>query len=110
MLKTLLHGEKVPKLASRALAGPNSQVGARQLRSWRAKSGLGAPKLSSWRAKTVKLARAKCPPTDMGRMLGSNPRNWFLPSPEFVVDSLSTVAKNMLDSTILVFSVNDGRF
>ena len=64
LLKTLLHGEKVPKLASRALAGPNSQVGARQLRSWRAKSGLGAPKVSSWRAKTVKLARAKCPPPD----------------------------------------------
>ena len=45
-----------------------------------------------------------------GRMLGSNPRNRVLPSPEFVVDSLSTVAEKLLDSAIPVFSVNDGRF
>ena len=44
-----------------------------------------------------------------GRMLGSNPRNRVSPSPEFVADSLSTVAEHLLDSAILVFSVSDGR-
>ena len=45
-----------------------------------------------------------------GRMLGSNPRNRVFPSPEFVVDSLSTVAEHLLDSAIPVFSVSDGGF
>ena len=43
-------------------------------------------------------------------MLGSIPRNRVLPSPEFVVDSLATVAEKLLDSAIPVFSLNDGRF
>ena len=42
MLKTLLHGKKLPKLASRAWARANSQVGA----------------------PSPHVARAKCPPTD----------------------------------------------
>ena len=56
VLKTLLHGTKVPKLASRACARANSQVGAPSQDLARAKSGLGAP--------TCDLARAECPPTD----------------------------------------------
>ena len=56
MLKTLLHGTKVPKLASRAWARANSQVGApsrklaRQVRTWRANLRLGARQMSPHRS------------------------------------------------------------
>ena len=43
VLKTLLHGRKVPKLASRDLARANSQVGAPSRKVARANSGVGAP-------------------------------------------------------------------
>ena len=47
--------------------------GARQLGSWRAKSGLGARQLPSWRAPTSQLARAKsglgAPTCDLARQL-----------------------------------------
>ena len=56
VLKTLLHGKKVPKLASRALACANSQVGAPSRKLARANSEVGAS--------SPDLARAKCPPTD----------------------------------------------
>ena len=56
VLKTLLHGKKVPKLACRALARANSQVGAPSRKLARANSGVGAP--------SPDLARAKCTPTD----------------------------------------------
>ena len=56
VLKTLLHGTKVPKLASRAWARANSQVGApsrklaRQVRTWRANLRLGARQMSPHRS------------------------------------------------------------
>ena len=53
VLKTLLHGTKVPKLASRARARANSQLGARQLGSWRAPSPDLARQLATWRAPNV---------------------------------------------------------
>ena len=56
MLETLLHGKEVPKLASRALARANSQVGARSRKLARANSGVGAS--------SPEMARAKCLPTD----------------------------------------------
>ena len=56
VLKTLLHGKKVPKLASRAWAHANSQVGASSRKLARANSRVGAP--------SPDLGRAKCPPTD----------------------------------------------
>ena len=78
VLKPLLHSKKLPKLASRAWARANSQVGApsrklaRQVRTWRAPTiklarancQVGAPQVSSWRAPSPDLARAKFPPTD----------------------------------------------
>ena len=49
-----------------------------------------------------------CPTT--GRMFGNNPRNRVFPSLQFVVDSLSMVAENLLDSAVRVFSVTEGRW
>ena len=45
-----------------------------------------------------------------GRRLGGNPRNRVLPSPEVIVDSLSTLSERLISSVIPVFSVTDSRF
>ena len=50
VLKTLLHGTKVPKLASRAWARANSQVGAPSPDLARANWEVGARQVRTWRA------------------------------------------------------------